>query len=84
MKKIINVYDLPQLIDTFHGNNEPNAKEILDERSIEILNIDIQVVSYLNPGKKMLLLLYSKDKQWKRRTFFVDTPSDTGKIASRS
>lgn len=45
MKKIINVYDLPQLIDTFHGNNEPNAKEILDERSIEILNIDIQVVS---------------------------------------
>lgn len=70
MKKIINVYDLPQLIDTFHGNNEPNAKEILDERSTEILNIDIQVVSYLNPGKKNAFVIILERQTVETEDFF--------------
>lgn len=57
MGKTINTYDLPQLIDTFHGNNESNAKRILDECSVEAPNIDIQAALYLNPNKKKIFLM---------------------------
>lgn len=45
MGNTINAYDLHQHIYTFHGSNEPNAKEILDERFVKVLNEDIQAAS---------------------------------------
>lgn len=83
MGKTINTYDLSQLIDTFHGNNESNAKRILDECFVEAPNIDIQAALYLNPKKKILLMLYSKNSQkiknGSKVVFFVDAPNCTAK-----